>query len=433
MGLKMDVRNGVVNQAGVSKGRTHTCLSKVSWKKKVETLCIFLHCSSILLLPWLYFFMWTIPCSWPFLIFYTIHEYIFDKSLITGECINKKSGWLCRSSYYKHMCDYFPIRIHKTVELKPTFKQTSVKRYCYPRILRFLPSTLLKWFERTHLVAKNPEIKVSKQRSGPRYIFGYHPHGIIAFGICGAFMGDGLGTTTIFPGIECFLLTLASQFMLPFYRNYLTASGVGLVTKQGIQALLDRDRSVAIVIGGASESLLSHPGSNSLILNRRKGFIRLALEMTGTGTYCKAHPTDTDICLVPVYGFGETDVYNSYDPQNHIEKGLHYNLFISYLSRALHALQEKIKSGFGFTLPFFWSRGIFNYDFGLLPNRSPINVVVGKPICVKRLFGNVPGDPVTDQEVDHYHKIYVRSLLSLFQKNEAKYLQSKHCNIEVVG
>jgi len=432
MALNESAYKNVYRCMGASRP-THTRLFNVSWERKLETLCILLHCSSILLLPWLYFFMWTIPFCWPFLILYTIREYALDRSLITGECIKKKSSWLCQSSYYKYLCRYFPIRIHKTVELKPTFKQSKVKAYHYPYILRFLPINVLGWLERCHLITKKIQISVFQKRSGPRYIFGYHPHGVIAFGVCGALMGDGLHTSAVFPGIECFLLTLASQFMLPFYRNYLMASGVGLVTKQGIEALLNHDRSVAIVIGGASESLLSRPGSNSLILNRRKGFVRIALEKAGTGKYSEAHPADEDICLVPVYGFGETDVYNSYNPEDDIKSHTHSKLGLQHLSHVLHALQVKVKNKFGFTFPFFWSRGVLNYDFGLLPNRSPIDVVVGKPICVQRLFGNLPGDPVTDKEVDYYHKLYVESLISLFHENEGKYLHSEHSDIRVIG
>ena len=31
--------------------------------------------------------------------------------------------------------------------------------------------------------------------------------------------------------------------------------------------------------------------------------------------------------------------------------------------------------------PIFHGRGVFNYDFGLLPHRRPINIVIGEPIA----------------------------------------------------
>ena len=63
-------------------------------------------------------------------------------------------------------------------------------------------------------------------------------------------------------------------------------------------ALTKKDRkgkALVLVVGGAEESLDAHPGRSTLTLAKRKGFVREAL-VTG------AH-------LVPVYSFGENDVY----------------------------------------------------------------------------------------------------------------------------
>ena len=48
------------------------------------------------------------------------------------------------------------------------------------------------------------------------------------------------------------------------------------------------------MVGGAPEALLAEPGKPEIILNARKGFIKLALQL------------GTD--LVPVFGFGENDI-----------------------------------------------------------------------------------------------------------------------------
>ena len=49
-----------------------------------------------------------------------------------------------------------------------------------------------------------------------------------------------------------------------------------------------------LVVGGAPEALLAKPGKPEIILEPRKGFIKLALQL------------GTD--LVPVFGFGENDM-----------------------------------------------------------------------------------------------------------------------------
>ena len=49
------------------------------------------------------------------------------------------------------------------------------------------------------------------------------------------------------------------------------------------------------ISGGAAEALNAHPGEHVLILNKRKGFIKVALE--------------TGAQLVPLYSFGENEVF----------------------------------------------------------------------------------------------------------------------------
>lgn len=111
--------------------------------------------------------------------------------------------------------------------------------------------------------------------------------------------------------------------MSPFWRDLLLAAGFVDVSFRSLVAVLKRQRSVAVVIGGAAEvrnspivdsccsflglgfdihvdvldtqALDAHPSTNDIILNKRKGFIRLAL-VTGTP-------------IVPVFVFGESDLY----------------------------------------------------------------------------------------------------------------------------
>lgn len=70
------------------------------------------------------------------------------------------------------------------------------------------------------------------------------------------------------------------------------------------------------------------------------------------------------------FAFGENDIYE----QLANEKGT-----------KIYALQKKFQTIFGFTLPLFHGRGVFNYKFGFLPYRHPIVSVVGRPIHVQQL------------------------------------------------
>jgi len=58
----------------------------------------------------------------------------------------------------------------------------------------------------------------------------------------------------------------------------------------------------------------------------------------------------------------------------------------------------------------FFGRGIFNYTFGLLPYRKPINVVVGAPIKVQKI-----SNP-SKEDVENMHATYINELQKLYDK-----------------
>ena len=67
----------------------------------------------------------------------------------------------------------------------------------------------------------------------------------------------------------------------PIFRDIVMALGVINVNRDSCKFVLTErgpGHSVAIVVGGASEVLTMYPGSYVLTLERRRGFIKLALE-----------------------------------------------------------------------------------------------------------------------------------------------------------
>ena len=87
-----------------------------------------------------------------------------------------------------------------------------------------------------------------------------------------------------------------SNFKMPFYRDLIMSLGIASVSKQSCKNILSRGAgtAIAIVVGGATESLSAHPGTADLTLRRRFGFIKIAMREGAD--------------LVPVFGFGENDV-----------------------------------------------------------------------------------------------------------------------------
>ena len=124
-----------------------------------------------------------------------------------------------------------------------------------------------------------------------KYIIGLHPHGIFAVSsFCNV-----ITHPAAFPGLNYRLVTVSANFKIPFWRDILL--GLGLVDAQrtSVSALLQSGISVAIVVGGAAESLDARPGTNDLTLGRRLGFARLAIENGAD--------------LIPVFSFGENELY----------------------------------------------------------------------------------------------------------------------------
>lgn len=262
------------------------------------------------------------------------------------------------------MCDYFPLKLIKTADLPPTFKDNK-----------------------------------DDSRTGPRYIFGYHPHGIGAIGAFATFATEGAHWSALFPGIPVSLLTIVTQFHAPLYRDYLMALGITSVSKHNALKVLSTNQSICIVVGGVRESLLGSEDSIELILNKRKGFIKLALQ---TG----------NVNLVPVFGFGENKCFKVYETIN---------------GSWLNKLQFWFKQKVGFTIPIFFARGLFNYDFGLIPFRTPLNVVIGKPILVKEKLDN-PSQEI----IDYYHRLYVQELKEIFYKYRNQF-DYENVELDIVG
>lgn len=233
--------------------------------------------------------------------------------------------------------------------------------------------------ERTSLTPLDPSKK---------YIFGYHPHGIISVGAICNFATLATGFEEAFPGIDLHVLTLASNFRIPFFRDWLLAHGICDASKKTIATVLRQGpgKAVLLVIGGAKESLSARPGTYDLTLADRKGFVKMALR--------------TGASLVPVFSFGENDLFD----QVSNAKG-------SWLRAAQLRLQAKL----GFAVPLFHGRGIFSYDSGtgLLPFRQPIVSVVGEPIDCPNLGPEPPPD-----QIDHYHALYCAALKDIWDQNK---------------
>ena len=254
-------------------------------------------------------------------------------------------------------------------------------------------SRAIKWF-RGHWMFKHIaayfDLKIIYDDIKPleaidsRYIFGFHPHGIIPLTIGWACLSDLW--SKVFPNIYPSALASSVLHVVPFTRDLNQMFGGYAVTRTGFLAALKRERSVVFIPGGQYEMIHSSSRIPKVILNtRHRGFIKVALQ---TGTK-----------LVPVFSFGERTIFDNFPTP------------VSWQLKAMKILRANI---------FFLPYGQFLMS---IPRQASIRLAIGKPIEVPTV--NNPSDELINMLRDHYFT----QLLELCQKVKHKCGAS---NIDIV-
>uniref|UniRef100_A0A8C5RBN5 Acyltransferase n=1 Tax=Leptobrachium leishanense TaxID=445787 RepID=A0A8C5RBN5_9ANUR len=233
------------------------------------------------------------------------------------------------------------------------------------------------------------------------YVLGCHPHGIMSFASFCNFATEANGFSNLYPGVRPWYAVLAGNFRFPLFRDYLMSAGLVPVNKDSIRFLLSQcgpGNAVFIVVGGAAESLQSRPGEHIVMLTGRKGFVRMALQQGAD--------------LVPVYTFGENEIYEQ------------VRLNPDSWGWKLQLLFQKFV---GFAPCLFYGRGVFNVEsWGLNPIPRPLTTVVGRPIRVA--YSLVP----SEEEVSHYHELYTEGLKQLFDEYKVSCGLSKDDTLRII-
>jgi hypothetical protein len=107
-----------------------------------------------------------------------------------------------------------------------------------------------------------------------------------------------------------------------------------------------------------------------------------------------------------VIGFGESDLYH---------------IFQTDESQWIARSQGMVKRTTGFAMPIFQGRSIFLKEFGFMPKRTPVCVVVGAPIEPPELKDRASFKPEIDRKTDkplnkdgevliEWHEKYMKAL-----------------------
>jgi hypothetical protein len=99
-----------------------------------------------------------------------------------------------------------------------------------------------------------------------KYIFGYHPHGIIGFGAISCFATEAHNFQQLFPGIDVYLVTLPVNFRIPFLREIYLSMGLLDASKATFKNILSggSGRAIAVVVGGAILPIIPTPDTSHL-------------------------------------------------------------------------------------------------------------------------------------------------------------------------
>lgn len=266
-------------------------------RRRLQTLAVAGVCSVIFVAPFIcLFFTFYVTFFTPYWPLMCIYYLWFLADFNTPENGGRDIRFFSHNFPWTRSAEYFPISVHKTVDLDPS----------------------------------------------KSYLFGYHPHGIICLGAI-HMITNGLNSTFInlFPGLRPRLCMLSFWFKIPIFREYIMAAVIP-PTKTSIKNYLNKGpgRVAMLVVGGAAESLLAKPNYPKILLKPRFGFIKCAVT--------------SGVPLVPVFGFGENDIWDQ-DPQP--EEGTFAWKMNKYLNKKFGVEVPKFKGrGFlnytGGVLPF---------------------------------------------------------------------------------
>ncbi|KAI8037226.1 hypothetical protein M5D96_009977 [Drosophila gunungcola] len=228
----------------------------------------------------------------------------------------------------------------------------------------------------------------------------------------GAMEGNGTGTCVnmgmditnwleLFPQVRPKIGTLDHHFKTPLLRDIVRWWGMVSVSKESLVYLLSKSNdpghkdnrdgftsnAVAVLVGGAQEAMDSHPGQYILTLKNRKGFVKMAIR-TGSS-------------IVPSFSFGEVDIFDQVaNPPDSL----------------LRRFQNVVKKCTGISPLLPKGRGIFTYNYGMLPHRRRIVQVVGSPIDV------VKSDSPDAVYVDEIHGQVMAALEKMFDQYKEEYI-----------
>ena len=244
-----------------------------------------------------------------------------------------------------------------------SFSQNSILLRIYRKYLRMTIQTPIP-----------PGLLSLDSKPNAQVILGVFPHGSYAdYRVAmDGILGDAMPNMA--PKVRS--LAASAMFRLPIVREIGLWTGCVDASRKVAERQLDNGRSLLIIPGGEAEQIRTENGQELVYVQKRKGFIKLALRKR--------------VPVVPVYVFGVSDMYHT--------------------SHAAFGLRQWLVKNLGVAVCF--TAGMWYSP--LCPLNVKTTIVFGEPIlmdCEKE------GEP-TDEEVQAMHQKFVQALEKLFDDNK---------------
>jgi hypothetical protein len=240
-----------------------------------------------------------------------------------------------------------------------------------PSLARAIASGLELWFPSFSIHYEHRFATGYREASKSRpSIYCYHPHGLFSIGAV------LLAADLISRGEKiAFVTSSHMRWFNPLAKLMMDIAGIQIVgaTSAEVQAAMRKgERSLILVPGGYEEAVFTQNGFERLFLTSRLGFVKFAMRFGYN--------------LVPVYAFGENDLYSTLP-------------IVSTIRDALAKYKIPVAIFFG------------HPNLPIMPKRNSLKIFVGDRLEVP--WTNDP--PI--QQLRAVHNVYVEKLIELYYEN----------------
>ncbi|KAJ3408406.1 diacylglycerol O-acyltransferase 1 [Chytridiales sp. JEL 0842] len=227
-------------------------------------------------------------------------------------------------------------------------------------------------------------VKTSELPATKSYIFCGHPHGLYCLSYWVNIVTNRIKFGEIFPGLTVWSVTQPLNFFTPFWREFiLTNRGISAESSSLLSLLKptakkEGGKALCLVIGGGREFLHMEAHTMDLVLKKRKGFVKLALQ--------------TGCSLVPVLCFGENELYERHDTP--------FARVMSKFTYLLGKIQFPVVTG-------RWGT--------IIPKKTVLTTVFGPPIDVDLV------EHPSQEHIDKLHQKYLSHIQALYDEYKDVY------------